>query len=84
MTKVVSDPDNPIVRMMEGNWQTILAILMKELNISEFQLTRENILSLNGEDKAIVADMRNGEFWIRLMNARDAYHVAANANKVSI
>lgn len=71
------NPNNPITQQMHDHWHKVVALLMVDFGITEFEITEEMLKGfehLGGG--AVVADARGGRFVVRLVDWAEAERLA--------
>lgn len=72
------NPNNPITSGMRDQWHKIVAVLMADYGIVEFEITPMMLddFAITYPGGAVVADARDGRFVIRLVSGDEAERLA--------
>lgn len=71
------NPNNPVTQQMHEQWHKVVALLMVDYGITEFEITEDMLRAfahLGGG--AVVADARGGRFVVRLVDNAEAERLA--------
>ena len=65
------NPNNPVTKQMHDNWHAVVAVLLQQMGVTEFEITPEMLTRLSASNRlAVVADARGGiSGWDRQSNA---------------
>lgn len=67
---ITGNPNHPVVKEMEGNWHKLAAILMLKFGVRNLEILPEDV-RLMTEGMGIVADTRDGKFFLRVVTREE-------------
>lgn len=70
------NPNHPITRMTHDQWHKVVGVLMLKMNLTEMEITLDDLVLLGDNEKAVVADCRGGKFVVRVMGMDEARKLA--------
>lgn len=75
---MAGNPNHPVVRQLDTEWHKLVAILMHDQGLAEFEITPEMIEAFASEREghAVVADARGNRLVLRLVTAEEGERLA--------
>jgi len=71
------NPNNPVTKQMHDNWHAVVAVLLQQMGVTEFEITPEMLTRLSASNRlAVVADARGGRFVLRAVTMEEGERLA--------